>query len=134
LHRLDKYITETLIPVYTKGKRRKKNHAYFNLLACAYRLRKEGKYVEAKQWRKKAQTMPAYDPDDPDYRRFKYCRYADDILLGFVGSRYAGNTNNDKDRMRLTSVMLLPSSRRQRRVRTNNFVVMMVDSFYSGAR
>lgn len=78
--------------------------------------------------------MPAYDPDDPDYRRFKYCRYADDILLGFVGSRYAGNTNNDKDRMRLTSVMLLPSSRRQRRVRTNNFVVMMVDSFYSGAR
>lgn len=87
LHQLDKYITETLIPVYTKGKRRKKNRAYFNLLARAYRLRRAGNYAEAKQWRKKAQTMPAYEPDDPDYRRLKYCRYADDILLGFVGPR-----------------------------------------------
>jgi group II intron reverse transcriptase/maturase len=87
LHRLDRYVTETLIPVYTQGKRRRKNRAYFNLLAKAYRLRKEGKYAEAKQWRKQAQTLPAYDPNDPNYRRLRYCRYADDILLGFVGSR-----------------------------------------------
>jgi group II intron reverse transcriptase/maturase len=87
LHRLDTYVTETLIPASTTGKRRRKNRTYFNLLARAYRLRKEGKYTEAKQWRKKAQTMPAYDPNDPTYRRLKYCRYADDILLGFVGSR-----------------------------------------------
>jgi hypothetical protein len=50
-------------------------------------VRKEGKYAEAKQWRKQAQTLPAYDPNDPNYRRLRYCRYADDILLGFVGSR-----------------------------------------------
>lgn len=87
LHRLDTYVTETLIPASTRGKRRQKNRTYFNLLAKAYRLRKEGNYAEAKQWRKQAQTMPAYDPNDPTYRRLKYCRYADDILLGFVGSR-----------------------------------------------
>lgn len=87
LHRLDTYVTETLIPAYTQGKHRQKNRTYFNLLAKAYRLRKEGKYAEAKQWRKQAQTLPAYNPNDPHYRRLRYCRYADDILLGFVGPR-----------------------------------------------
>src|SRR5215472_19247778 len=87
LNRLDKYVTETLIPQYTTGKRRRKNRPYWNLLEKAYRLRKEGKYAEAKQWRKQAQKLPAYDPNDPTYRRLRYCRYADDILFGFVGSR-----------------------------------------------
>ena len=87
LNRLDKYVTETLIPMYTKGKRRRKNRPYWNLLEKAYRLRKEEKYAEAKQWRKQAQKLPTYDPSDPNYRRLRYCRYADDILLGFVGSR-----------------------------------------------
>ena len=62
LHRLDTYVTKTLIPASTKGKRRRKNRTYFNLLAHAYRLRKEGKYAEAKQWRKKAQTHACLRP------------------------------------------------------------------------
>jgi hypothetical protein len=32
-------------------------------------------------------TMPSRDPGDPDYRRLRYCRYADDWLLGFTGPR-----------------------------------------------
>ena len=28
-----------------------------------------------------------FDPLDPDYRRLQYTRYADDFLLGFVGSK-----------------------------------------------
>ncbi len=87
LHRLDTYVTETLVPAYTKGRHRGKNRTYFNLLARAYLLRKKGKRAEAKQWRKQAQTMPSYDPNDPTYRRLRYCRYADDMLLGFVGPR-----------------------------------------------
>jgi hypothetical protein len=87
LHQLDKYVTETLIPTFTKGLKRRSNQAYFNLLARASRLRKQGKREEAKYWKRQAQTMPSYDPNDPGYRRLRYCRYADDILLGVIGPR-----------------------------------------------
>jgi group II intron reverse transcriptase/maturase len=87
LHRLDSYVTETLIPAYTKGARRRKNQAYFNLLAQAYRHRKRGNRQEARKRKRQAQVMPSYDPNDSTYRRLRYCRYADDILLGFIGSK-----------------------------------------------
>ena len=32
-------------------------------------------------------SLPSADPDDPDYRRLRYCRYADDHLLGFTGPK-----------------------------------------------
>jgi hypothetical protein len=31
--------------------------------------------------------MPSMDVNDPGYRRLRYLRYADDILLGFIGPR-----------------------------------------------
>ncbi len=33
------------------------------------------------------QRLPSHDTADPDYRRLRYCRYADDMLIGFVGPR-----------------------------------------------
>ena len=41
----------------------------------------------AKRLRRQAQTMPSRDPRDPNFRRLKYVRYADDTLLGFSGPR-----------------------------------------------
>jgi len=32
-------------------------------------------------------SLPSQDPDDPGYRRLRYCRYADDTLLGFAGPK-----------------------------------------------
>jgi group II intron reverse transcriptase/maturase len=87
LHRLDQYVTETLIPMYTNGDRRRKNQDYFNLLAQAHYHRKYGHREEAEKRKRLAQTMPSYDPNDPSYRRLRYCRYADDVLLGFIGSK-----------------------------------------------
>jgi len=36
---------------------------------------------------KLARTMQSSDPNDPNYRRLTYVRYADDFLLGFTGPR-----------------------------------------------
>src|SRR5437879_210414 len=36
---------------------------------------------------KQLQQMPSGDPMDPDYRRLRYVRYADDWLLGFIGPK-----------------------------------------------
>ena len=33
-----------------------------------------------------------YDPQDPNYRRLQYTRYADDFLLGFIGSKAEAET------------------------------------------
>jgi len=41
---------------------------------------------EADRLRAEIQQMPAGDPHDPDFRRLKYVRYADDFLLGYIGS------------------------------------------------
>ena len=32
-------------------------------------------------------ALPYGDPMDPGYRRLRYCRYADDHLLGFIGPK-----------------------------------------------
>jgi group II intron reverse transcriptase/maturase len=87
LSRLDRYIENKLVPMYTKGDRRKKNRQYDNLLSQSYRLRKRGEYKEAAKARKEAQKLPSVDLSDPDYRRLKFVRYADDWLLGLSGTK-----------------------------------------------
>lgn len=87
LSKLDSYVENTLIPMYTKGARRKKNREYDNLLCQGYRLRKRGCYAEAAKARKAAQKLPSVDLNDPDYRRLRFVRYADDWLLGLIGTK-----------------------------------------------
>jgi len=84
LDKLDKYVENTLIPEYTKGKGRRKNREYNNFIQQAYRS-KDPK--EAKELRRKAQQLPSLAPMDPEFRRLRYVRYADDFLLGFTGTK-----------------------------------------------
>ncbi|HJT56696.1 MAG TPA: reverse transcriptase domain-containing protein [Ktedonobacteraceae bacterium] len=89
LDKLDKYIEQELIPEYTKGNRRRKNPAYQELVGIIHRRRKQGRTEEAKLLKQQMQQLPSLDPEDPDFRRLKYVRYADDFLLGFIGPRSA---------------------------------------------
>jgi retron-type reverse transcriptase len=82
LDKLDTFVETVLIPHYTKGVKRKLNKEYQRLMSRAQRRFKNGQKEAAQRLRKQAQKLPAYDISDPDYRRLKYCRYADDFCLG----------------------------------------------------
>src|SRR5947207_15644037 len=75
------------MPTYNTGQRRKPNMAYIRVQHEALRRKKAGQQKEAKALRKRQQHLPSHDTTDPDYRRLRYLRYADDILLGFAGPR-----------------------------------------------
>lgn len=87
LDRLDQYIEQTLLPAHNRGQRRTPYRPYMRLWQRACRLEQLGDREAGRALRKQMKTMPSRDPDDPGYRRLRYCRYADDWLLGFTGPR-----------------------------------------------
>ena len=87
LSKLDHYVETELLPHYTKGGRRKANQVYRSLINRAHRLRRQGQKEATQKSKRQAQKLPAIDPQDPDYRRLKYCRYADDFALAFIGPK-----------------------------------------------
>jgi group II intron reverse transcriptase/maturase len=87
LSKLDKFIETTLIPQYNKGEKRKANEPYQKLMDRAAYLRRKGRKEEAQKLKHQAQKLPSKDSHDPDYRRLRYCRYADDFALAFVGPK-----------------------------------------------
>jgi hypothetical protein len=87
LNELDAYIEDTLIPQYTRGKRRAPNLEYCQLgyqIKCA---REAGDQDQVRQLELKRRTMPSQDVADPNYRRLHYVRYADDFILSFSGPK-----------------------------------------------
>jgi group II intron reverse transcriptase/maturase len=87
LNKLDRFVETELMPHYNKGGRRKANHVYRSLMNRSHRLRQQGQKEAAQKIKRQAQKLPAIDPQDPDYRRLKYCRYADDFALAFIGPK-----------------------------------------------
>jgi group II intron reverse transcriptase/maturase len=87
LHKLDVFVETVLIPQYTRGAHRKRNRAYHHVFNAQVRARQRTDRVEARRLGRQLRTIPSQDPDDPGFRRLRYVRYADDHLLGFIGSK-----------------------------------------------
>ncbi len=87
LHRLDTFVETVLIPQYTRGVHRASNFEYKRIASAIERARKRGDRTQVRELRKRQRGLPSQDPQDPDYRRLRYARYADDHLLGFVGPK-----------------------------------------------
>jgi hypothetical protein len=87
LDRLDAYIEQTLLPAYNQGDRRTPFRPYMRLWRRAWERERRGDRAGGLQVRRQMKTIPSRDPHDPGYRRLRYCRYADDWLLGFAGPR-----------------------------------------------
>ena len=87
LNKLDEFVEKVLIPQHTRGSHRKKNLAYQRLNDRRQLARKHGDRVSARETLRQMRSVPCGDPMDPGYRRLRYCRYADDHILGFTGPK-----------------------------------------------
>jgi RNA-directed DNA polymerase len=93
LHELDTFIEE-LSYQFTKGKKRERNPEYQQVKYQKSCIRKEidllGRTPELiaklKALDRIQKTLPSSNQHDPDYRRLRYCRYADDFLIGVIGT------------------------------------------------
>lgn len=87
LDKLDKFVETVLIPQYTRGEKRKLNPEYVKLHRQMHKLLRNGQKEAALTLRKQLQKLASIDPHDPNYRRLKYVRYADDFGLAFTGPK-----------------------------------------------
>jgi len=100
LNELDKYVSD-YAKIFNRGNHRRINPEYDNLRSARrgkqqWLERNQSKVSEEKQAEIKTQiqnltqqlrTMPSGDPMDSEYRRIVYVRYADDFLIGIIGSK-----------------------------------------------
>lgn len=97
LDKLDKYMVE-YISVFNKGKMRKRNPEYKRIESRKDKRVKKLKSETDEQKRsvirneiielyREMQKYPATLDMDEDFRRMRYVRYADDFLIGVIGSK-----------------------------------------------
>ena len=94
LHELDDYVVR-LMGEFNKGRKRPINPEYQRLDNAKVRLRRkmrqQGKTPELEKQLQEADKLqkrtPSGDTFSKDYKRLRFCRYADDFIIGVIGSK-----------------------------------------------
>ncbi len=106
LNELDRFVEDELIPEYNTGKKRKLNPEYAKLSKRATYARKKGDTRKANELKKQFTKLSSVDPNDPDFRRLWYCRYADDFLFGLIGTKDEAENIKQRTRQFLSTIEL----------------------------
>ena len=78
LNEFDKFVGQKLIPQFHHGEIRRRNPEYRHYGYKKGLAKARNDRESYKAYDKKLRSVPALDPYDPDYRRLRYVRYADD--------------------------------------------------------
>ncbi len=101
LNELDKFMEKYAIDFNTKAPRKRLSPAYKTSVTRAYEYRKEGKQLweqlspeerkirsrRLRELERAEKSMTPTVPLDANYKRIQYTRYADDFLIGVIGSK-----------------------------------------------
>jgi group II intron reverse transcriptase/maturase len=87
LDRLDRFVEQILMPRFNRGKDRRLNPEYGRV---SHRITNNRERLSGEEYQRLVRlrrSLPSRDFQDPDFRRLRYVRYADDFLLGFIGPK-----------------------------------------------
>lgn len=101
LHELDKFMEKYADIFNTEAKRKHFSSAYKSSVSRTYRYRKTGREIWddlnddekkvrihiLKELEKEEKSLTPYVYNDEDYKRVQYTRYADDFIIGVIGSK-----------------------------------------------
>lgn len=90
LNELDQAM-ERQIAQFNRGKHRRYTSEYMHVKHLKRKARQRacvtGDWTEYKALHQQQLALPAHDPQDDNFRRLHYCRYADDFVMGVIGSK-----------------------------------------------
>jgi RNA-directed DNA polymerase len=133
LHELD-CLMEKLIAKFNSGKARRLTSEYSSISQKGRRLNKKieqeinPEYREClieqkKVMQRRMLEIPSGDQYDPDYRRLRYCRYADDFVLGAICSKEEAEGIYREIETFLSSELKLKTSQAKSGIKHNTEVI-----------